>query len=234
MGLAAAPSCDGGRYPTGAAPRVLVVHGMLATGAPEQQLVLEYSRGIDEGVYRGLTPASGAAVTVSAGQAHPFQEDPRRPGVYRAAFTPVAGERYLLRIQGPAGEVVQGEAVAPGRPDMLAPAADTTVPLGGYATLRWTSAPHAAAYVLVEGVPGQPGTPGALLHPAILAGTSLTLQPGAFGGTSFTFRVAAVDANYVAYAGADPAGPRVRSTVQGGYGVFGAYALGDPRSIRVR
>jgi hypothetical protein len=227
--------CDGGGYPTVPGPRALVVHGMLGAGTSEQEILLEYTRYVHEGFFRDLTPVSGARMTVSGTAQHAFREDPLRPGVYRASFVPAAGERYALHIEGPDGERVRGETVVPQAPRLISPGADTTVALGSFVTVLWSSSPAAAAYVITDSPAAQPGNLGALLHPAVLADTSFTTQPGMFGRTAFHFRVTAVDDNYVRYLPSGSDDPRrIRQTVDGAYGLFGSYASSGARTITVR
>lgn len=234
-----AAGCEryGAEYPTETEVRYLVVHGMLGLGAQDQEIVVEYSRGIGDGYYRGLTPAAGAEVVVVGDGTYRYQEDPAHPGVYRATFSPRPGVRYALGVRGPAGEMVTAETVVPDASRLIAPGADTTIAWGNYVTLRWSSAPGAAGYVVIDRPPGAPGPIGALVHPYILRDTSVTTQPGLFGGTSFYFRIAAVDASYVRYiegAPGDSSAGRIRSTVSGGYGLFGSYALSNARAVTVR
>lgn len=227
----------GARYPTESATQHLVVHGMLSAGAQEQEIVLEYSRAISDGFFRGLTPASGAEVLVTGQETHQYREDPAQPGVYRASFSPRPGTRYSLLVRGPAGEVVTGETVVPGAPRFVAPAEDTTISRGNSVTFRWMSTAGDAGYLVLDRPLGTPTHPMLVLHPSIQADTSGTWQPGAFGGNVFNYRIAAVDSNYVRYihGGSDPSRPeRFRSTVAGGYGVFGSYAVSHPRTVTVQ
>lgn len=227
----------GARYPTEPATQQLVVHGMLNAEAQEHEIVVEYTRAIGDGYFRGLTPAAGAEVLVSGQETHQFREDPARPGVYHASFSPRPGSRYLLQVRGPAGEVVTGETVVPGAPQFLAPVADTTISQGNYVTFRWTSAPGAAGYVVLDRPPGTPTPALLVLHPTIQADTSGTWPPGLFVGKLFDYRIAAVDSNYVRFiqGGSDPSRPeRFRSTLSGGFGVFGSYAVSEPRTVTLR
>jgi hypothetical protein len=228
----------GGEYPTTKGERSLVVHGMLAEGDAAQEIILEYTRHLNEGIYRGLTPASGARITVSGSAEHHFTEDPHRLGVYVASFVPAAGEHYLLRIDGPRGERVTGDTRIPGVPHVISPRSDTTLTLGSFVTVQWSASEAAAAYVLVDAAPGEPSSLTALWHPPILGDTSVTLQPGRFGGTALHLRIAAVDSNYAAYHRTGSFAPeqrsRIRTTVDGAYGLFGAYAISERRTLFVR
>lgn len=228
--------CEQG-YPTTSQVPSLVVHGMLAADEPRQEILVEYTRSLSEGYFKGLTPASGARVAVVGNEAHPFQEDPARPRVYVAAFAPRPGERVSLQVQGPAGEVVTAETMIPEAPRLVSPEADTTVAWGGYVTPRWSSVPTAGGYVLTDSPPGQPSPIGSLLHPTVLGDTAVQIQPGKFGGTTFHIRVAAVDRNYERYmqrtSDSDDRS-RIRSTVTGGYGLFGSYAVSNSRLVSVK
>ncbi|CAN5780767.1 hypothetical protein BH23GEM3_BH23GEM3_03690 [soil metagenome] len=232
--------CDwhGAAYPSEPDAGSLVVHGMLAEGAPEQEIILEYTRRLDEGYYRGLTPASGAHITVTGKETHAFREDPKHPGVYRASFVPHRGERYTLRIEGPAGESVTSQTEVPGSPQLISPGADTVIRWGEHVTVRWSSVPAAAGYVLIDRPPGEPGLLRALSYPNVLRDTSLIMQPGKLGGTSFHIRVVAVDANYRWYRTGEISDPeersRTRSTVEGGYGLFGSFSIGNSRLISLQ
>lgn len=238
--LLLASGCEwhGSEYPTDPEGRSLVVHGMLAGGEPQQEILVEYTRGIGEGYFRGVTPATGAQVVVVGDETHRFGEDPARPGMYRADFSPRPGRRYTLQVRGPAGEVVTSETLVPGPPRLISPAADTAVSPGAFVTLQWSAAPASAAYVLTDRPPGRPSSFTALLYPYVVGDTSVRVQPGTFGRTSFHFRVAAVDANYLRYVRGTTADTaernRVRSTVEGGYGLFGSYALSNTRVVSVR
>lgn len=237
--LLLAPACEwhDGTYPTDTGARSLVVHGMLASGESRQEIILEYGRNLGDGYFKGLTPATGAQVDVVGEDAHDFREDPARPGVYQAVFAPQPGSRYALRIRGPAGEVVTAETLVPGPPRFIAPAADTAIAVGTTVSLHWSSAPVAAAYVFGDHRPGKGSDPGALLSPAILNDTSYTIL-GIFGGTSYPYRVAAVDSNYIRYTQRAPGSVRERdpvsSTVTGAFGLFGSYAMSDTRTISIR
>lgn len=234
--IAAGCEWHGGEYPTDPGGRHLVVHGMLAGGEQHQEILVEYTRGIGEGYYRGLTPATGAQVVVLGEETHRFREDSARPGIYLATFSPVPGRRYALQIRGPAGEAVTSETLVPEPPRLISPGADTTISLGNSVSVRWSWVPGAAGYVLVDRPPGQPSSFTTLLHPTILRDTSVSMQPGAFGGKSFYIRIATVDANYRRYMqGAAPdSEERSRSAVEGGHGLFGSYALSNPRWIYIR
>jgi hypothetical protein len=213
---------------------------MLLAATDRQEIVVEYTRSVPEGFYRGVTPASGAQVTVTGSEVHRFSEDPQRPGIYRASFLPRSGERYTLRVQGPAGEVVTGVTTVPGAPRLLAPERDTTVALGRELVLRWNRSPHAAAYTWIHFE---------LNRPSFLAGipkqdTATTVNTGTLTlsvsqEVKVQLQVAAVDSNYVRYeegrAGDLPdARYQLRSTVQGGWGLFGSAALSNPRVVTIR
>lgn len=224
-------------YPTESQASFLVVHGMVAAAESRQEIIVEQAREIGAGYYKGLTPASGVEVTVSGDRVYAFDEDPARPGVYTAMFRPRSGERYSLRITGPAGEVIMGETVIPGAPELISPGADTVIFWGNYVDLSWSSVPTAAGYVIIDAPPEQPASIPAILHPTLVSDTTIQIQPGKFGGTAFHIRVAAVDSNYVRYEqGVSDSDDRsrVRSTVDGGYGLFGSYGLSDARLIAVQ
>lgn len=221
----------GARYPTEPATQQLVVHGMLGAGEQTQEIVLEYTRDIKDGYFKGLTPASGAEVLVVADESHQFDEDPARPGVYRAMFSPRPGTRYALQVRGRAGEVVTAETVVPAVPQLIAPGADTTISLGNFVTFRWSSVPTAAGYIVIDRPPGQPTPALVVLNPGIVGDTSATGQPGKFGGKLFYYRIAAVDANYVRYINGTS---RIGGAVTGGFGVFGSYAVSNARTVSIR
>ncbi len=225
-------------YPGARGDPHLIVHGMLAAGAAQQEIILEYTRGIEDGYFRGLTPASGARITVSGGGVFAFEEDSRRPGVYLASFTPRSGERYTLRVHGPAGETATAETVVPGIPQIVAPARDTVVARDNRVPVRWLST-SAAGYVVVQAPPNQPSPLTRLLYPAIGRDTSAVIQFGVLGGTAFQLRVAAVDSNFVHFAGADTEmsaadRSRIRGTVAGAYGLFGSFGLSNPRLVSLQ
>ncbi len=118
--------------PTELAARDLVVHGMLRGGAPEQEILLEFTRPVKDGLYRGLTPASGAEVTVTGPVAtHRFAEDADHPGVYRASFLAEGGVSYALRVRGPGGQLLEGETTVPGTVRLTVPSRDTLIDRNG-------------------------------------------------------------------------------------------------------
>lgn len=230
MGCARDPA-----YPGARGERHLVVHGMLAAGVAQQEIIVEYTRGVEDGYFRGLTPASGVRVTVTGEEATAFQEDALRPGVYLGSFTPRSGKRYMLRVQGSAGETATAETLIPGIPRIVAPTRDTAVSRDTRVPVRWSS-PPAVGFVVLHSPPNQPSPVGSLRHAPITRDTSTVMQFGVLGGTSFKLQVAAVDRNFVHYIGADTLMPvvdrsRVRSTLVGAYGLFGSFGLGDPRLV---
>lgn len=211
---------------------------MLAAGAASHEIILEYTRGIEEGYYRGLTPASGARVAVNGRRSVEFEEDTLRPGVYRGAFTPEPGERYTLRIEGPAGEVATSETRIPGIPRITVPHQDTTVTPGTDVAVRWSSV-AAAGYTLVRSAPNRQTSVGSLRHVSFVRDTALVMQFGVFGGTAFDLRIVAVDENFIHYTGdgsqeESRSRNRVRSTVDGAYGLFGSYGMSDVRRISLQ
>jgi hypothetical protein len=222
-------------YPPGEAEQSLVVHGMLLGGSGRQEIIVEYGRGIREGVYRGITPAAAADVVVTGKDAHRFTEDPGRPGVYRASFVPAPGERYTLRIQGPRGEVVTGTTDVPAAPRLVEPTADTLVSRTRAVTVRWTNAPAAAGYIVFAPDAQSPGFLGNPVHQGGAGDTSAAVELGTLGERQVRLWVAAVDANYLRYVKSRSldAGPEFRldSTVEGGWGVFGSTAYSDARLI---
>jgi hypothetical protein len=211
---------------------------MLASGEPQQEIILEYARSIRDGYFKGLTPAAGAQVVVVGEEVHEFHEDSTRPGIYHAAFAPQPGLRYTLRIRGPAGEVVTAETLVPEAPNLVSPGADTIIAWGGYVSLRWSSVPSAAAYVFGSYRPEQPSTLGSIISPAISSDLTATVQPGPFAGTSYHYRVAAVDSNYMRYTQRAPVSVEERApvygTITGAIGLFGSYALSGTRTISVQ
>ncbi|HEY8470243.1 MAG TPA: DUF4249 family protein [Longimicrobiales bacterium] len=239
-------------YPTEGDLRVLVVHGMLVADTAEQEILVEYTRAIEEGIDRAvLTPASGARVSVeSGGTVHPFMEDPAQPGIYRARFTPRAGERYRLRIEGPRGETATAETVIPGTPRITVPSADTTVDvrtppnIGEVVRFHWTSAPG-AGYVLVLRLPtrDEPTEFLSLMNAYRTSVQTDTTAEHPFGGLvsypgGARVNIAAVDSNYARFVSRDPLETipesRARSPLEGAYGLFGSVAFSNTRLISVR
>lgn len=198
---------------------------------------MEHTRGIGDGYFRGLTPASGAEVLVTGEVDHRFSEDPERPGIYVAAFSPRAGMAYRLEVRGADGQVLTGRTTVPSPSPFTSPAADTTIAPGGYLSVAWSSVPGAAAYLLLDRAPGSATSWVGLIYPTILADTAVRVQPGKFGGNSFHLRVATVDSSFLAYARGpadDSTRSRIPTVVSGGYGLFGSYALSDTRVISVK
>lgn len=233
------PACEsyGARYPTDPEENYLVVHGMLQEGTAQQEITVEHTRGIGEGYFRGLTPASGAEVVVTGDVDHRFNEDPERPGIYVAAFFPRAGTTYRLEVRGADGQVLTGRTTVPDRSRFISPATDTTITWASYVTAAWSSVPAAAAYLLVDRAPGSATSWIDLIYPTILTDTALTMQPGKFGGNSFYLRVATVDSSFLAYTrgpAEDSIRSRIPTVISGGYGLFGSYALSDTRVISVK
>lgn len=239
-------------YPTEGELRALVVHGMLVADTAEQEILVEYTRAIKDGVYRGgLTPAAGASVSVEVGGVvHAFMEDAAEPGLYRARFTPRQGETYRLRIEGPAGEVVTAETVVPGTPRIIVPAADTTVDIDATEFLSdsvrfdWTSA-AGAGYILVLRLPSR-DEPANLFSPLYYQRSYVWQDTTLYSifGSIVAFpdgarvNIAAVDSNYAQFVSQYPIETvpesRVRSPLRGAYGLFGSVAFSNTRTISVK
>jgi hypothetical protein len=236
-------------------PQMLVIHGMLLTGVPEQEILVEYTRPVQDGVYAGLTPASGAEVVVAGPDGrHVFAEDPERPGVYRARFTPQGGDRYRLDVRSATGQTVTSESRAPELIRITSPSQDTIVAritradrsIHAPFSLHWTHAPAASGYVILSHPPGRAPTLSDVPYTGAGAFQDTTLvadvvMDGIYSAArEISYRVAAVDANYRRYMmdanapGND--GPRdwVRSTIQGGYGLFGSAAISDSVLVGTR
>ncbi len=220
--------------PSNGSARSLVVHGVLLAGTHEQEILVEYTRGVGEGIYKGITPASGAEVTVTGHAVHRFVEDPKRPGSYRASFTPRPGGLYMLRIRGPGGEAVSSWTRIPGTPQLTAPSRDTVVQRAVDVVFRWTATTDASGYMVVFYDTARPRFP--FERPVIRAeDNAVTVQLGLMGERQMRLAVAAADSNYLRYVQMrfrDP-GPKYRfqSTVEGGWGLFGSAALSDSRLI---
>lgn len=233
--------CDryGAEYPTGVEDRHLVIHGVLVVGAEEQEILVEHTRLIREGFYRGLTPASGSKVTLTTGdgEVYAFSEDAVKAGVYHARLAPRMGERYRLRIEGADGQVATAETVVPGTPRLVVPTADTIVKLGAEFDLHWTHAP-ADGYTVARGAPtgGVPSLLMELTAIPVFQDTTVRTTIGFNEGVGRTFRIAAVDSNFIRYAGDprenQPSNP-IRTTLEGAFGFFGSVAFSNPRRVTV-
>lgn len=233
--LSLACEWHGGGYPTAPATISIIVHGMITLGEQRQEIILEYSRGIGDGYFMGLTPVDGAQVeVVGGGQAHPFLEDPARPGVYLADFVPQPRQRYMLQVRVPTGDVLTAETLVPDVPRAVPPGLDTTISWGDHISLSWFPAVGAAGYVFGSYSQGTPSSINSLQLPTILSDTTITVQPWVGGGATYRYRVAAVDSNYLHYLKFETGTDATFSTVKGGYGLFGAYALSTGWSISVQ
>jgi len=241
----------GAETPTEQAVPEPVVHAMLGAGATSHTVVVEDARSVEDGFFRGVTPASGARVVVRTGaDAYEFQEDASAPGYYHASFPVEAGRRYSLEVTSRGGRVVTGETLVPAPPRMVRPAADTTVAQGEMARLEWQGSRPSAGYVLVwrradRDGPSTAQEVASRRAPTVLQDTTVqvdVLSMGVFYGfaTELRFFVTAVDENFREYVRPDgepdPDGARrqIRSTVRGGYGLFGSYAISDGRVVGVR
>lgn len=220
-------------YPAHGVERDLIVHGMLFGNRQEQEISVEYTRLMNDGFFRGITPASGADVIVTGTEAHRFAEDPERPGIYRASFAPRAGERYTLRIRGPRGEQVAAETRVPGAPQLGVPSRDTSVQRYQDVSLYWARAPAAHRYIGLKSASRYPNSLQMFFSPK--HDTTATVQLGLMLEEQVRIAIAAVDSNYSEYiqSRVGDAGPsyRFRSTVQGGWGLFGSAAVSEPRLI---
>lgn len=235
-------------HPTEPAARDLVVHGMLRSGVPEQEILLEFTRPVKDGLYRGLTPASGAVVAVTGpGATHRFAEDVDHPGVYRASFIPEGGASYALHVRGPEGQTLESETTVPGPIRLTVPTRDTVIDRRNAAqvTFRWTRGRSSRGYALESTVPDRPPTAYSLGGFGTGQDTSLVLDVAIESllsgfATQMRFSAIAMDANYLRYVassdGGAPGGDRnrVRSTVRGGYGLFGSYSISNPRLLGIQ
>jgi hypothetical protein len=237
LALITQTACErhGSAYPLEPAPPQLVIHGVLVAGDPVQEVVVEYTRSLADGYYRGITPASGSRVSVESegGALYAFTEDASRPGVYTAPFTPLSGARYTLRVVGPAGEVAWGTTRVPERPRLVAPATDTLVQRGQQFRMVWTAAAHAAAYAVVHLDPESLQTRASRIESDTSYITSVGYFGGVFGGGGHVIGVTAIDPNVVDHmsrSGSDrPAA--VGSTIMGGWGVFGSASSSERRLV---
>lgn len=210
-------------YPAHEGERELVLHGVLIANKPEQEILVEYTRLMNDGFFRGITPASGADVMVTGSETYRFIEDPEQPGVYRASFIPQAGAQYALRIRGPQDELVTAATMVPGAPRLIMPANDTVVKRNLDIPLYWTHVPTARAYMGLD----------VTFFPT--EDTTATVRLGLMREMEVRLAIAAVDSNVFEYffnrgGGAGPQ-YRFRSTVQGGWGLFGSAAVSEPRLI---
>lgn len=245
-------SAYGDPYPADAEVHELVVHGLLIADRAEQEIVVEYVRPISDGMYRGLSPASGAAITVEAhdGTMHRFEEVVDSPGVYRAMFTPRAGERWTLRVVDGAGEVVTGATVIPEPTILHSPEADTVIVLpegafgGTRIALRWSPA-DGAGYVIAyrwldSDQPSNVLTDLLYAYTTVLNGLEASAPIGSWMDYTAGARVgvATVDSMYARYVSAFPRETvprsRARSTLEGGYGLFGSVAFSEFRRVEVQ
>lgn len=247
----AACSAYGDPYPTGVEVHELVVHGLLIADRAEQEILVEYVRPIDNGMYRDLNPASGAEVMVEAhdGTTHRFEEVVDSPGVYRAMFTPRAGERWALRVEGRGGEVVTGVTIIPEPAILHFPEADTVIVLpegafgGTSIALRWSPA-DGAGYVIAyrwldSDQPSNVLTDLLYDYTLVHDGLEATASFGVMAYiTGARVAVATVDSMYARYVSASPRETvprsRARSTLEGGYGLFGSIAFSEFRRIEVQ
>jgi hypothetical protein len=236
LGAISLVSCDwhGAKYPTEPDVRTLVVHGVLVSGSESQEIIVEWTRSLGEGLYRGLTPLSGARVTVAAStEVHVFREDAATPGVYRGRLVPHPGERYRLRVEAVEGETATGEAVVPGTPRLLVPAADTSARPGDEFAIHWSRVP-AAGYVIVRSSrpAASPSPFQEFLYASVVRDTTARTGLGVLENQPRTLAVAAVDSSFALYLDRERGGP-LHTNLQGAYGLFGAVAFSNSRRVTV-
>lgn len=228
-------ACGNADYPTAPSERVLVAHGMLSVQSARQEVLVEYGRSIEEGVYYGVTPARDVSVTVRGSTEHVLTQDSQRPGWYVGNFMPTPGVVYRLDVRAPDGQHLTDATLVPGPTRLILPRRDTTIVWTDSVPIRWTRASHALAYVAFAQRPGTGGVPTVAFANAATPDTSGTFASLLATGP-FSLAVAAVDANYIEYyrLGADGLDRNhFSSTVEGGYGFFGSYALSESRIITV-
>jgi hypothetical protein len=229
--------CSEVTYPVLDEPRALVIHGMLLTNTDRQEIVVEYTRPIQDGFFRGITPASGARVVVEGAGTHVYQEDLTRPGIYRASYVPRPGQRYTLRIEDTDGAVATSVTTVPAVPTLFSPSADTAVGRYDDVVLRWNAAPGAPGYVWIATEPGD----SSFISGSAVEDTTVTLQLGLFAynfGDELRLSIASVDSHYLEY---NPGGLlpgdryQLRTTIDGGWGLFGSAAFsGPPRNVTLK
>jgi hypothetical protein len=237
LALMTQSACErhGSAYPLEPAPLQLVIHGILVAGDPVQEVIVEYTRSLADGYYRGITPASGSRVSVESesGALYAFTEDASRPGVYAAPFAPLPGARYTLRVVGPAGEVAWGTTRVPEPPRLVAPATDTLVQRGQQFRMVWTAAAHAASYAVVHLDPKSLQTTTSKLTNDTSYITSVGYFGGTFGGGGHVIGVTAIDPNvldHLTRSWSDRP-PAVGSKITGGWGVFGSASSSERRLV---
>jgi hypothetical protein len=210
---------------------------MLLTSTDQQEIIVEHTRSIEDGFFRGITPVSGAQVVVEGAGTHEYREDPARPGIYRASFVPRSGQRYTLTVRDVGGAVAASTTVVPGVPTLLSPSADTAVGRYDDVVVRWNAAPQAAGYVWIATEPND----SSFVTGIIVADTTDTVQLGLFAynfGDEMRLSIASVDSHYVEY---NPGGLlpgdryQLRTTIDGGWGLFGSAAFsGPPRNVTLK
>ena len=217
---------------------VLVIHAVLEAGALEHRFIVERTRAIAEGFYFPVTPVRGARVTVSTsgGPEHLLTEAAGEPGTYVGSFPVESERRYMLTVRDASGVTVQGSTLVPGRPVITAPASDTVLSVMDEMELRWTSTNATAGYSIVDTPPGTAEDPFRTLYRGVSTDTSMSWRHSFFASGDAQLRIVALDSAFVAYyrprygEGGDPRA--VRSTLSGGYGFFGSYAISEPRLVR--
>lgn len=248
IGLAMASGCTDA-YPTSVDPGLLVVSGLLVVGAPEQTILIERTRSIDEGFLRATTgvPDAGVAVTAPDGSVHRFDPVPDSVGWYRATFQVDPGSEYRLRVVGPDGRTATGRTRTPQAPVLLEPVADTVMVfthsiIGADVPMLWRSS-ACAGYVITYGnLAGRSPEENMVLlfynNETVVTDTAgeAFLGMGQYPNGA-VLSIAAVDSAYRHYAGPEPREtvPRsaARSTIDGGLGVFGSVAFSEARSVAV-
>lgn len=234
--LTTASACGG--YPSAPADLELVVHGMLVADTAPQEILVERTRPVRDGLFRGLNPLPGTRVSLAGpGGEIAFMEDPAQAGLFRASFIPRAGDRFTLLVEGPGGERVTAETLVPERARLLAPTRDTAVVALEEYRASWTGT--GPGYVISQGaLDGGPSSRGRVLFRYTHRDTTALLALD-YGESGHLLRIAAVDANYVRYTqdgrygDLRPQTP-LRSEVQGGYGVFASVAFSEARRISLR
>jgi len=236
LGTLVIAGCDwhGARYPTEATVHAMVVHGVLVSGVEAQEILVERTRSVGEGFFRGLTPLEGAKVEVTTGdETHVFREDAGNPGVFRARFVPRVGERYRLHVTAPDGQRAEGHAVIPGTPRLLVPMADTAARPGDDFSLHWTRVP-AAGYVVVRGtLTAGAATPfREFVYAHVIQDTTARTGLALLENQPRRFGIAAVDSGFARYLRTERGGP-LHAELGGAYGLFGAVAFSNERRVMV-
>ena len=206
---------------------IVVVQALLSTESPTQTIWIERSGSIDSTLGGGLraltTPPSLVEIRDTSGSQFIFVQDTVNPARFVAAFTPINGRRYDLRIDADTQTLTASVTVPLGL-TLTQPALDTVVlPAGDSLTAAWTSLSSRSFGWAVTPPDTSSWDQPTFRFDALTRDSTLSVPSFEFQGTRL-FWVLAFDAQSWAYFHLHGSPDRlpVAGNVSGGAGIFGA------------